>query len=232
VKPSAVPADVDWTVDVDGFPLRVRYEPSAHGPDAPVFVFAHGAGGHRDDPGMVSLASLLRERACAVVRFNFPYRERGSHRPDPMPALTASIAAVATRVREQRPGAGIVLGGRSMGGRAASMLAAEGFACEGLLLLAYPLHPAGEPEKLRTAHLARIGVPVLCINGTRDRLCERARMDAVVAPLAPTWTMHWIDAADHGFHVPKMSGRSDADVRDEVGGVVCEWIAKVLGTRR
>jgi hypothetical protein len=112
-----------------------------------------------------------------------------------------------------------------MGGRAASMLVADGYACDGLLLLAYPLHPAGHPEKLRDAHLPRIVTPVLCFNGTRDPLCERALMDAVVARLASNWTMHWLDGADHSFHVAKSSGRDDAAVLDEIGTATAAWLA-------
>ncbi len=112
-----------------------------------------------------------------------------------------------------------------MGGRAASMLAADGFACDRMLLLAYPLHPAGEPAKLRDAHLSRIVVPVLCFNGTRDSLCRRDLMDAVVARLGGNFRMHWLEGADHSFHVTKASGRTDADVLDEIGTTTRAWLA-------
>ena len=111
-----------------------------------------------------------------------------------------------------------------MGGRAASMLAADGFPCDGLVLLAYPLHPAGQPEKLRAAHLAGIEVPVLCLNGTRDNLCTRELMDKVVGGLSSKrWAMHWLEGADHSFHVLKSSGRSDSDVLDEIGEAYRAW---------
>jgi len=139
---------------------------------------------------MLALAEVLTGIGLEVVRFNFPYREKGSKRPDPMPVLKASIAEVAA-------GRGnVIIGGRSMGGRAASMLAADGFACAGLLLFAYPLHPAGQPDKLRTAHLAKIRVPVLCFNGTRDALCRRDLMEQHV-PAA--WNMQWLEGADHSL---------------------------------
>jgi len=112
-----------------------------------------------------------------------------------------------------------------MGGRAASMLAADGFSCDGLLLLAYPLHPAGRPEELRDAHLAKIEVPVLCLNGTRDTLCRRDLMDAVVERLTERWTMHWLEGADHGFHVLRSSGRSDEDVLGEIGEASGVWVS-------
>jgi len=173
---------------------------------------------------MRAATECLRGRGLDVVRFNFLYRAQGSSRPDPMPRLTACIAAVASRARSEVAPERLILGGRSMGGRAASMLAADGFACDALLLLAYPLHPAGQPEKLRDAHLARIGVPVLCLNGTRDALCRRDLMERAVAGL-DRWTMHWLEGADHSFHVLKRPGRSDADVLDEVAGAYGAWAA-------
>ena len=170
-----------------------------------VFVCAHGAGGRKDDRGMLGLAQALEPRGFEVVRFNFPYRERGSMRPDPMPALKACIASVAEKARKE--GKALLLGGRSMGGRAASMLAADGFACDGLLLFAYPLHPAGKPDKLRDAHLAKIGVPVLCFNGTRDALCTRELMERAVAAL-PNWQMRWIEGAGHSFPITEEIARA------------------------
>ncbi len=183
-----------------------------------VFVCAHGAGGHKDDRSMLALDRALTGIGVRVVRFNFPYRDRGSRRPDPMPVLKATIAAIASQFTSNR----LILGGRSMGGRAASMLAAEGFACDGLLLLAYPLHPAGQPEKLRAEHLPRINVPVLCINGTRDALCRRDLMEQH-APAS--WRMHWLEGADHSFHVLKSSGRTDEEVMAEVASAVKGWLA-------
>ena len=119
-----------------------------------------------------------------------------------------------------------------MGGRAASMLAADGFPCDGLLLLAYPLHPAGQPEKLRDAHLTQIGVHVLCLNGTRDTLCRRDLMERVLSGLSGAWTMHWLEAADHAFHVLKTSGRSDSDVLSEIGDVSSAWESALLRRTR
>jgi len=139
--------------------------------------------------------------------------------------LQDCIVAVEAHARQAVDARRWILGGRSMGGRAASMLVADGHACDGLLLLAYPLHPAGQPEKLRDAHLPRILAPTLCLNGTKDALCQRELMDAVVARLSTNWTMHWLADADHSFHVTKASGRTDAAVRDEIGGSVATWVA-------
>ena len=176
------------------------------------------------DGGMTRAAQTLAGAGFNVVRFNFPYREKGSGRPDPMPVLKAAVAEAALRTRRELAPRKLIIGGRSMGGRAASMLAADGFDCDGLLLLAYPLHPAGQPEKLRAAHLPQIKLPVLCFNGTRDALCDRKLMDPIVAGL-DRWQMHWLDGADHSFHVLKSSGRTDDQVMQEVGATAQRWLA-------
>ncbi len=145
-----------------------------------------------------------------------------------MPRLMECCAAVVEHARHHIRPDHLVIGGRSMGGRAASMLAAEGFACDGLLLLAYPLHPAGQPEKMRSEHLARIPVPTLCISGTRDDLCQRDLMESVLAGLPPTFTMHWLEGADHGFRVQKRSGRTDEEVLADVADVASSWVRQVV----
>jgi uncharacterized protein len=177
------------------------------------------------DRGMLRAAQALDGAGFQVVRFNFPYREKGSRRPDPMPTLKASIAEAVARARAELQPKRLVIGGRSMGGRAASMLAADGFECDGLLLLAYPLHPAGKPGELRDAHLAQIRVPVLCFNGARDELCRRDLMERALAGLS--WQMHWLDGADHSFHVLKSSGRTDDDVFREVTEVSRAWLSQL-----
>ena len=212
-----------WTAHVGDRVVSVTLDRSAS-EDSPAFVMAHGAGGRMDDRGLRALAKLLSPRGLHVVRFNFPYAETGSRRPDPMPVLQACTAAVVASAKDHVNTTRWLIGGRSMGGRAASMLAADDFACDGLLLLAYPLHPAGEPTKLRDAHLPRIRVPTLCLNGTRDALCRRDLMEAVVARLPSTFAMHWLEGADHSFHVLKSSGRTDADVLDEIGTTIDDWL--------
>lgn len=165
---------------------------------------------------MLGAAQALAQAGFEVVRFDFPYRERGAKLPDLMPVLKESVAAAAARARAELKPRKLFIGGRSMGGRAASMLAADGFACDGLLLLAYPLHPADKPEKLRDAHLAQIRVPVLCFNGTRDPLCRRDLMEPVLARL--TWRMHWLEGATHSFRVK--------DLR-EVTAVSRDWLLRL-----
>jgi hypothetical protein len=162
-------------------------------------VCAPGAGGHKRDAAMQALAPRLAALGLDVVRFDFPYRERGSRRPDPMPVLQEAFAEAVEQARREHPAPRLVLGGRSMGGRVATMLAAQGFACDALLLFAYPLHPDGKPEKLRDAHLPAIRVPVMCVNGTRDRLCRRELMEAVLRRVGAPWRMHWIEGAGHSF---------------------------------
>jgi predicted alpha/beta-hydrolase family hydrolase len=136
-----------------------------------------------------------------------------------------TFAAVVERVRrELGPRRPLVIGGRSMGGRAASMLAADGFDADGLLLLAYPLHPPGKPEQLRDAHLPRITMPVLCFSGKRDPFCTPALMERVLKTVTTRWEMHWLEGADHSFHVLKSSGRNDAAVLEEVGTATAAWL--------
>jgi uncharacterized protein len=224
-----VAESVTWRVPVGEEETSAAYDPA--GDDGPrvVFACAHGAGGSMSDKANLAACAALRARGIGTVRFNFLYTERGSRRPDPMPRCMEVVAAVTERIRQELRPDLLVIGGRSMGGRAASMLAADGFACDGLLLLAYPLHPAGQPEKLRDAHLPSIRVPVLCFNGTRDELCRPDLMEAVLAKVGPNWRMHWLEAADHSFHVLKKSGRTDAEVLDEVADDAGAWAAGLGG---
>ena len=169
-----------------------------------------------NDRAMLATTAALRARGIDVVRFNFLYTARGSRQPDRMPRLRACYEAVVARVRDERK---LILGGRSMGGRVATMLAADGYACDALLLFAYPLHPAGQPEKLRDAHLPRIRVPVLCFNGTRDSLCRRDLMERALKTVTAPWTMHWIEGADHSL--------KGEQAMAEIAAAVAEWLPGV-----
>ena len=213
-----------WTVPVGDATTSAVYEPASSGEDIAVFVGAHGAGGNMSDRSVIATANALRARGIGVVRFNFLYKERKSGRPDPMPKLMNTVAAVVERARTELAPKRLIIGGRSMGGRAASMLAADGFSADGLLLLAYPLHPPGRHDQLRDAHLPQIRMPVLCHNGTRDPFCTRALMERALGTVTAPWDMRWIDGADHSFHVPKSSGRTDAEVMAEIGGTSRAWI--------
>lgn len=169
---------------------------------------------------MLRLARSLEPLGVEVVRFDFPSR-------DPMAVLKGFFLEVLHTVKKEHSTSKLLIGGRSMGGRVASMLAADGFACDGLLLAAYPLHPAGQPGKLRDAHLPLIRCPVLCLNGTRDALCRRDLMDDVLKTVRAPWTMHWLEGADHSFRVLKSSGRSEADVDAEVGEAAKQWLSRL-----
>jgi len=216
-----------WTVPVGSETTSAIYDPGEGDVIADaVFVCAHGAGGNMNDGGMQKTARALVSRGVNLVRFNFMYKERKSRRPDPMPKLKECFSAVVDRVRSELNPAKLIIGGRSMGGRAASMMAADGYDCDGLLLYAYPLHPAGQPAKLRDAHLPSIKVPVLCFNGTRDALCTPSLMEAALQAVTTDWTMHWIDGADHSFHVLKSTGRTDAEVMAEIASASRSWIAQ------
>lgn len=197
-----------------------------------VIVLGHGASTNMEHRTMQNLAAALVDAGLTVVRFNFLYSEQKRSPPDRMPRLTECFTAVADRAREELRPTHLFLGGHSMGGRVASHLAAEGYPCDGLLLLAYPLHPAGQPEKLRSEHLPSIGVPVLCLNGTRDELCLNDKMAPVLEALSCDWTMHWLEAADHSYHVLKRSGRTDEEVLAEISQVSRQWIERITGGGR
>jgi uncharacterized protein len=222
-----VTTTAEWSVPVGDQRTRAIYDEAE--PGNPVFICAHGAGGNLADRATLATARALRDEGVGVVRFNFLYRERKSGRPDPMPKLMDTFAAVVEHARSELNRERLVIGGRSMGGRAASMLAADGFPADGLLLLAYPLHPPGKPEKLRDAHIPRIRMPVLCFCGTRDPFCTRDLMERAVASATAPWEMHWVDGADHSFHVLKSSGRSDGDVIAAIARVSAAWIRRTSG---
>jgi predicted alpha/beta-hydrolase family hydrolase len=142
-----------------------------------------------------------------------------------MPRLVDCWKAVIERVRQELAPRVLIVGGRSMGGRAASVLVADGAPADRVLLLAYPLHPPGQPQKLRVDHLPSIQVPVLCINGTRDPFCDPDLMKQTLAGLGRNWRMHWLEGADHSFHVLRSSGRHDRDVLAEAADEVVAWLS-------
>jgi predicted alpha/beta-hydrolase family hydrolase len=220
-------AAMEWRVDVGNETTSAAFDSPDESDRGIVFVCAHGAGGNMNDRGLVRTAAAIRSRGIGVVRFNFLYKEKKSGRPDPMPRLKDCITAVVARARAEIGPKTLIIGGRSMGGRAASMLAAEGFECDGLLLLAYPLHPPGKPDQLRDAHLPAIKVPVICFNGTRDPFCTPSLMDDVLTRVKTRWEMHWVEGADHSFHVLKSSGKTDEQVLDGIGDAVDNWAGRI-----
>ena len=187
-------------------------------------VVAHGAGTAMDHPFLVAFADGLAARGVATARFNFPYTERGDRAPDRAPVLEACYRAVLDAVRADPALAGrLVIGGKSIGGRMASHLAASGDDVDGLLFLGYPLHPAGRPQQLRAAHLPRIAAPMLFLTGTRDALCPLETLRPILAGL-PRATLHVVEDADHSFAVRKKSGRTAGEVMEELIAASGDWI--------
>ncbi len=199
-------------------------------PPTATIVLAHGAGAPMQTPLLVDVAEHLAAHGLAAVRFNFPYAERGERAPDRAPGLEACYRAVLEQVRADPRVAGtrLIIGGKSMGGRMASHLAAAGEAVDGLVFLGYPLHPAGRPQQLRAAHLSRIAVPMLFVTGTRDALCRLDLLDDVLRGL-PQATRHRIDDGDHSFAVRKRSGRDRAAVVGEIVSALRDWLSERLG---
>jgi hypothetical protein len=226
-----VPENQRWRLPVGSCETDVVYERAGDPRLDALLILAHGAGGHMAHRSITDLAAAIRAVGIDVARFNFPYRAAGKGPPDRMPKLLACYAAVLASVRERVGPNTLLIGGHSMGGRAASMLAAQGCDCDGLILLSYPLHPPRQPDRLRQAHLPCIKQPVLCLNGTRDALCTRELMDPIVADLTGHWTMHWIEGADHAYQVLKRSGRAASEILSEIGATCACWINRCAKDR-
>lgn len=190
-----------------------------HPPHGKIYVLlGHGAGGNLHTPGLIHYAEALAARGVGAVRFNFPYAEAGRKIPDRTARLEASFRAVAEQVRSRA--ATLYLGGRSMGGRIASHLAADGFAAQGLILLSYPLHPPGQPHRLRDSHLKRITVPTLFLQGSQDAFARMNLLRGTVDGL-PTATLHVLDGAGHGLRV---KGRPEEEVIAELVDTTLAWM--------
>lgn len=177
--------------------------------DGPIFLFAHGAGGAMDTPFMDRVAKAMGERGIRVVRFEFPYmaaRREGGKRgaPDRQPALLDSWRRV---IQEHGGGANVVIGGKSMGGRMASLIADE-MHVRALVCFGYPFHPPGKPAQLRTAHLEHLRTPTLIVQGTRDPFGTREEVAAY--PLSPAIRVEWLEDGDHSFKPRKASGFTEA----------------------
>ena len=189
------------------------------------YVLAHGAGAGMTHRFMEDVASGLAERDMATLRYQFAYMEKGSKRPDtPAVAHQAVRAAVAEATR-RCPGLALVAGGKSFGGRMTSQAqAVEPLpGVRGLVFLGFPLHPSGQPSTVRAAHLGQISIPMLFVQGTRDKLAEPELIRPVVAGL-PSASCHEVEAADHSFHVPARSGRTDREAMTEILDAVAGWV--------
>jgi predicted alpha/beta-hydrolase family hydrolase len=192
-------------------------------------ILAHGAGNDMHNPFLSAVHEGLAARGFVTVKFNFPYKQRGGRAPDPAPVLEACFARVLDAVRSDTRIAPrrIVIGGKSLGGRMASHLAAKGEAVDGLLLLGYPLHPAGKPTQLRVAHLDKIRVPMLFFAGTRDPLCHLDLLRQSLERLRASVQVHVIEGGDHSFNVLKSLKREAAAVWDEIIETSARWLDRL-----
>jgi len=193
-------------------------------PDARwLYVFAHGAGAGMRHPFMEQVASALAARAIATLRYEFPYMAAGQKRPDPPARLVATVRAACAAARELAPDLRLIAGGKSMGGRMTSTALAEAPEprVEGIAFLGFPLHPARQPATTRAAHLAKVTVPMLFVQGTRDALAEPELLRPIVTALGARATLREIVGADHGFAVAR---------RIHPSGTAIEDIAEILAT--
>jgi len=194
------------------------------GTDRPGVVLAHGAGSDLTGVVLRAVGRGLAERGVPVMAFAFAYATAGRRRPDPMPRLQSAYVDAVAEARRRFGQRALVLGGRSLGGRVASHVVADGEPAAGLFLLGYPLHPAGHPERLRTGHWERLDAPTLLLSGDRDRLCDLSLLDQEIARMPVDPQVHVIRGADHAFAVRQRDARDVADVRREIIDVADAWL--------
>ena len=224
VRPQELKLKVDGANVVSALLLR---PPSAQA----CLVFAHGAGAGMTHPFMELVASGLYDRGIATLRFQFPYMEKASKRPDVPGIAHAAVRAAGAEAARCCAGLALFAGGKSFGGRMTSQAQAIAplAGVRGLAFLGFPLHPAGKPSDTRAKHLGEVHVPMLFIQGTRDKLAEPHLLEPVVQRLGLSASLHRVAEADHSFHVPARSGRNDREVMDEVLDVLAAWIAANSG---
>jgi len=194
------------------------------------YVLAHGAGAGMRHVSMEAIAAGLAERGIATLRYQFPYMEKGSKRPDPPALAYATVRAAVAEAAKTCPGLPLIAGGKSFGGRMTSQAQAKA-PLEGVKALAFfgfPLHPAGKPSAERAAHLAEVKLPMLFLQGTRDTLAELSLLEPVIRGLGRNATLHLAEGADHSFHVLKSSGRNDREVLAEILDAFAAWVNSVV----
>lgn len=223
-EPEQVTIAVDTDRRVSGL-LRVPADARA------CCVVAHGAGAGMTHPFMASLAEGLAERRVATLRYQFPYMERGAKRPDAPAVAQATVRAATAAASRLVPDLPLVAGGKSFGGRMTSQAQAASplAGVRGIAFLGFPLHAAGRPSDERGRHLLDVHIPMLFLQGSRDRLADLQRLRPLVGRLGARATLRVFDHADHSFHVPARSGSSDADVRARMLDALADWIALVSG---
>jgi len=192
------------------------------------YVFAHGAGAGMNHAFMAAIASGLAERGVATLRFQFPYMEQGSKRPDVPKVAQGAVRAAVQEAAKRLPDLPLFAGGKSFGGRMTSQAqAAEPLPnVRGLVFVGFPLHPAGKPSSERAQHLAGVQVPMLFLQGTRDTLADLDLIRDTTAKLEGRATLHVVDGADHSFHVLARSGRTDEQVRAELLDTMAGWMKR------
>jgi len=190
------------------------------------YVFAHGAGAGMEHAFMAAIAAGLAARGIATLRFQFPYMERGSKRPDPPQLAQAAIRCAVAEAARRLPGVPLFAGGKSFGGRMTTQAQAAKPLPDvrGIVLVGFPLHAAGKPATDRAAHLAQVEVPMLFLQGTRDALADIGLIRDVTTRLGPRATLQVVDGGDHSFHVLARSGRNDAQVREELLAAMAGWM--------
>jgi len=199
------------------------------GREGSAIILAHGAGNDMENPFMRHFHLAFAEAGLLSVKFNFPYKELGRKAPDRMPVLESTWRAVIGAVRMDPALAPkrLFLAGKSMGGRVASRVAAQGEPCQGLIFFGYPLHPPKQTDRLRIEHWGGLSCPTLFVQGTRDPLCDldllRSRLPLLSAPV----TLKVIEGGDHSFKVPKSSGRTEGMVWQEIDAVILDWLCGV-----
>jgi uncharacterized protein len=196
------------------------------------YVLAHGAGAGMTHPFMEAIALALAARGMATLRYQFPYMEKKSRRPDAPAVAEAAVRAAVNEAARRAPGLALIAGGKSFGGRMTSRAEAASPlpGVRGLAFLGFPLHPAGKPSDARGEHLAAVRVPMLFMQGTRDKLAELSLLRPLCKGLRRA-TLHEIEDADHSFHVPARTGRNDADVIAELADVLVEWAERLTPPR-
>jgi predicted alpha/beta-hydrolase family hydrolase len=223
----------DLTVDAGiGRTSALHYEAKTHARRPAALVLAHGAGAPQRHPFMVSFAQALSDRGLDVITFNFLYTEQNRKVPDRMPQLVACYRAVIEAARHHVASARerLFIGGKSMGGRAATHVAAGDpeLAIDGIVLLGYPLHPPGRPDRVRDAHLPDVGRPMLFVQGARDPFGAPSELKPILASLSPLPTLHHVEGGDHSFKVAGRDGKTrQAAIYSEVQDTIVEWIHHV-----
>ncbi len=182
-------------------------------------------------PFMEAVAAGLARRGVATLRYQFPYIEAGRKAPDRAPLLQATVRAAVAEARRLAPELPLLAGGKSMGGRMTSLAAAEEplAGVRGLVFLGFPLHPAGRPASERGEHLSGVRLPMLFLQGTRDTLADLSLLRPLLSGVRPRPRLHVVEGADHGFHVLKRSGRTDAQALEEICERFAAWAAELTG---